>query len=164
MTNRDPWVAFFDQVARPSRLVLGKKFFHIWFIYTREGCVLVLHLFFIAKCNLWNTLVYNDKIQKDIYHCIVGFLSNINRGGICRATVKRTLRKFTFEQRRRYLSSKSQFSGLHFLTLHLVCIVGSLMYRICIWLMFDVFGADPEEFGAGVTVHTARIQTCGVIV
>ena len=46
MTNRDPWVAFFDQAARPSRLVLGKKFFHIWFIYTREGCVLVLHLFF----------------------------------------------------------------------------------------------------------------------
>ena len=46
MTNRDPWVAFFDQAARPSRLVLGKKFFHIWFIYTREGCILVLHLFF----------------------------------------------------------------------------------------------------------------------
>ena len=46
MTNRDPWVAFFDQVARPSRLVLGKKIFHNWFIYTREGCVLVLHLFF----------------------------------------------------------------------------------------------------------------------
>ena len=57
MTNRDPWVAFFDQVARPSRLVLGKKFFHIWLIYTREGCVLVLHLFFFAKCHLWNTLV-----------------------------------------------------------------------------------------------------------
>ena len=49
MTNRDPWVAFFDQVARPSRLVLGKKFFHIWFIYTREGCVLVLHLLFFCK-------------------------------------------------------------------------------------------------------------------
>ena len=49
MTNRDPWVAFFDQVARPSRLVLGKKFFHIWFIYTREGCILVLHLFFCCK-------------------------------------------------------------------------------------------------------------------
>ena len=57
MTNRDPWVAFFDQAARPSRLVLGKKFFHIWFIYTCEGCVLVLHLFFFAKCNLWNTLL-----------------------------------------------------------------------------------------------------------
>ena len=52
VTNRDPWVAFFDQVARPTRLVLGKKFFHIWFIYTREGCVLVLHLFFFAKCHL----------------------------------------------------------------------------------------------------------------
>ena len=44
------WIlAFFDQVARPSRLVLGKKFFHIWFIYTREGCVLVLHLFFLQS-------------------------------------------------------------------------------------------------------------------
>ena len=54
-------------------------------------------------------------------------------------------RKLTFEQRRRYLSSKSQFSGLHFLTLHLVCIGGSLMCRICIWLMFDVFGAESEQ-------------------
>ena len=42
-------MAFFDQVARPSRLVLGKKFFHIWFIYTREGCILVLHLFFLQS-------------------------------------------------------------------------------------------------------------------
>ena len=50
-------MTFFDQVARPSRLVLGKKFFHIWFTYTREGCVLVLHLFFFAKCHLWNTLM-----------------------------------------------------------------------------------------------------------
>ena len=41
----------------PSRLVLGKKFFWIWFIYTLEGCVLVLHFFILTKCHLWNTLV-----------------------------------------------------------------------------------------------------------
>ena len=39
-------MTIFDQVVRPSRLVLGKKFFQICFIYTREGCALVLHLFF----------------------------------------------------------------------------------------------------------------------
>ena len=44
-------------MVRPSRLVLGKKFFQIWFIYTPEGCVLVLHYFFSTKCHLWNTLV-----------------------------------------------------------------------------------------------------------
>ena len=49
------------------------------------------------------------------------------------------------QQRRRYISSKSQFPGLHFLTLHLVCIGGSLMYRFCIWLMFDVFDAESEQ-------------------
>ena len=42
-------LTIFDQVVKPSRLVLGKKFFQIC---TREGCVLVLHLFFFAKCNL----------------------------------------------------------------------------------------------------------------
>ena len=41
----------------PSRLVLGKKFFWIWFIYTLEGCVLVLHFFILTKCHLWNTLM-----------------------------------------------------------------------------------------------------------
>ena len=39
-------VTFFDQVARPSRLVLGKKFFWIWFIYALEGIVLALQFFF----------------------------------------------------------------------------------------------------------------------
>ena len=34
-------------MVRPSRLVLGKKFFQIWFIYTHEGCVLVLHFFLL---------------------------------------------------------------------------------------------------------------------
>ena len=60
-TNRDPWVTFFDQVARPSRLVLGKKFFQIWFIYTPEGCVLVLHYFFLQSVTYetpqWTDLV-----------------------------------------------------------------------------------------------------------
>ena len=36
-------------MVRPSRLVLGKKFFQIWFIYTPEGCVLVLHYFFLQS-------------------------------------------------------------------------------------------------------------------
>ena len=42
----------------PSRLVLGKKFFWIWFIYILEGCVLVLHFFILTKCHLWNTLMF----------------------------------------------------------------------------------------------------------
>ena len=41
----------------PSRLVLEKKFFWIWFIYTLEGCALVLHFFILTKCHLWNTLM-----------------------------------------------------------------------------------------------------------
>ena len=53
----------FDYVVRPSRLVLGKKFFWIWFIYTLEGCVLVLHYFILTKCHLWNTLVTVDSIR-----------------------------------------------------------------------------------------------------
>ena len=36
-------------MVRPSRLVLGKKFFQIWFIYTHEGSVLVLHFFFFYR-------------------------------------------------------------------------------------------------------------------
>ena len=44
-------LTIFDQVVRPSRLVLGKKFFQIWFIYTHEGCVLVLHFFSFTKCH-----------------------------------------------------------------------------------------------------------------
>ena len=47
----------FFLVIWPSRLVIGKKFFWIWFIYTLEGCVLVLHFFILTKCHLWNTLV-----------------------------------------------------------------------------------------------------------
>ena len=33
-------------MGRPSRLVLGKKFFWIWFIYALEGIVLALQFFF----------------------------------------------------------------------------------------------------------------------
>ena len=40
---------FFDQVARPSRLVLGKKFFQIQFIYTREGCYWYCIFFFLQS-------------------------------------------------------------------------------------------------------------------
>ena len=72
MTNRDPWVAFFDQAARPSRLVLGKKFFHIWFIYTREGCVLVLHLFFckvsfMKHPSVSGCVLYSSKICDEFF-------------------------------------------------------------------------------------------------
>ena len=41
-----PGWPIFDQVGRPSRLVLGKKFFWIWFIYALEGIVLALQFFF----------------------------------------------------------------------------------------------------------------------
>ena len=47
----------FDQVGRPSRLVLGKKFFWIWFIYALEGIVLAWQ-FFLTTFPIWNTLVY----------------------------------------------------------------------------------------------------------
>ena len=33
-------------MGRPSRLVLGKKFFWIWFIYALKGIVLALQFFF----------------------------------------------------------------------------------------------------------------------
>ena len=39
-------LTIFDQVVRPSRLALGKKFFWIWFIYALEGIVLASQFFF----------------------------------------------------------------------------------------------------------------------
>ena len=36
-------------MGRPSRLVLGKKFFWIWFIYALEGIVLASQFFFFDK-------------------------------------------------------------------------------------------------------------------
>ena len=66
-------MAFFDQVARPSRLVLGKKFFHIWFIYTHEGCVLVLHLFVlqsvIYETPYW-TFFHSKEVAKKVSACV----------------------------------------------------------------------------------------------
>ena len=52
----------FDQVVRPSRLVLGKKIFQIWFIYTPEGCVLLWTYLFPTKCLLRNTLMLIDQL------------------------------------------------------------------------------------------------------
>ena len=39
-------LTIFDQVVWPSRLVLGKKFFWIWFVYALEGIVLAWQFFF----------------------------------------------------------------------------------------------------------------------
>merc|ERR1712004_647952 len=50
----------FDQVGRPSRLVLGKKFFWIWFIYALEGIVLALQFFFLTKSHLKHPNVYTS--------------------------------------------------------------------------------------------------------
>ena len=50
-------LTIFDQVVWPSRLVLGKKFFWIWFIYALEGIVLAWQ-FFLTTFPIWNTLVY----------------------------------------------------------------------------------------------------------
>ena len=54
----------------PSRLVLVKKFFWIWFIYTPEGCVLVLQFFSLTKCHFWNTLLsIPTQLPKPRYPC-----------------------------------------------------------------------------------------------
>ena len=64
-TTTSAILTIFDQVVRPSRLALGKKFFWIWFIYALEGIVLALQFFF-------------DKVphlkHPNVYVCIVDFL------------------------------------------------------------------------------------------
>ena len=62
-------LTIFDQVVWPSRLVLGKKFFWIWFIYALEGIVLASQFFFLTKCHIWNTLAYMLlSITKSLLH------------------------------------------------------------------------------------------------
>ena len=66
-----PGWPIFDQVGRPSRLVLGKKFFWIWFIYALEGIVLASQFFFLTKCHIWNTLIFTAS------SCVVDSSSSI---------------------------------------------------------------------------------------
>ena len=53
-----PGWPIFDQVGRPSRLVLGKKFFWIWFIYALEGIVLASQFFFDKVSHLKHPSVH----------------------------------------------------------------------------------------------------------
>ena len=102
-----------------------------------------------------------------IYHCIVGFLSNINRGGICRATVKRT------KGENLHLNKEED---IYLLSLNFpVCTFSLSIWYVLVevWCVVFVSGwclmylvqnlSRPWGIWCWGPAQTARIRTCDVI-